>query len=425
MPSISRATPRAVRRCWATRATTRIGSLRAMHSIFLRFHNLLADRLRERHPNWTGDAVFAEAQRQVRLHYQWAVLTDFLPTIVGQDSVNAVLPSHECAPDTAPPALLSPACTTGMPVEFSVAAYRFGHSMVRPIYRINTTVADRLPVFDGPSIPPKAWSASSRRRPNFGIDWSFFFLMDAADGVVGKPQSSYKLDNSLVFPLSLLPLPETGPGRPHSPSATCSGASSSGCRRARRSRRRWASRRSETTRSWSARRPATRRRRGDHRRVGRLRRQDAVVDLHPGRGDGQRLQRPRRPDRRRAAGADATGPVGGRIVAETFVGLMAADSSSVLFDTSFRPEPHSRNNQFGFRELIRAVITIPDSPPPPAVTATPTPTATPIPGQRLQPASADQADHYPARERPPAGDGHQHHQPGPDHQRRPVDPVRP
>ena len=25
-----------------------------------------------------------------------------------------------------------------MPVEFSTAAYRFGHSMVRPIYRLNT-----------------------------------------------------------------------------------------------------------------------------------------------------------------------------------------------------------------------------------------------------------------------------------------------
>ena len=29
---------------------------------------------------------------------------------------------------------------------------------------------------------------------------------------IGKPQASYKLDNSLVFPLSLLPLPETGTG---------------------------------------------------------------------------------------------------------------------------------------------------------------------------------------------------------------------
>ena len=32
-----------------------------------------------------------------------------------------------------------------IPIEFSVAAYRFGHSMVRPIYRLNTTLGDPPP----------------------------------------------------------------------------------------------------------------------------------------------------------------------------------------------------------------------------------------------------------------------------------------
>jgi len=50
------------------------------------------------------------------------------------------------------------------------------------------------------------------------------------------------------------------------------------------------------------------------------------------------------------------GRVGGRIVSETFVGLMLADRSSVLYRPSFRPDPAFANNgQFGFRELIRAV----------------------------------------------------------------------
>ena len=51
-------------------------------------------------------------------------------------------------------------------------------------------------------------------------------------------------------------------------------------------------------------------------------------------------------------------PVGRRIVAETFVGLMAADRSSVLYTPFFRPDPAFANQgRFGFRELIRAVIT--------------------------------------------------------------------
>ncbi len=45
--------------------------------------------------------------------------------------------------------LASPRCSrasTCMPVEFSVAAYRFGHSMIRPIYRLNETIS-RRPIF--------------------------------------------------------------------------------------------------------------------------------------------------------------------------------------------------------------------------------------------------------------------------------------
>jgi len=50
------------------------------------------------------------------------------------------------------------------------------------------------------------------------------------------------------------------------------------------------------------------------------------------------------------------GLVGGRIVAETFIGLMVADRSSVLYAPFFQPDPALVNQgRFGFRELIRAV----------------------------------------------------------------------
>ena len=54
------------------------------------------------------------------------------------------------------------------------------------------------------------------------------------------------------------------------------------------------------------------------------------------------------------------GPVGGRIVAETFVGLMLVDHSSVLYDATFSPNrAFTRNGRFGFRELIRVVTSNP------------------------------------------------------------------
>src|SRR5262249_58304778 len=91
-----------------------------------------------------------------------------------------------------------------IPVEFSVAAYRFGHSMVRPQYRLNTTLKDRLDIFakSGPDL------AGFREFPReFAIDWSLFFKMQAKPKDVGidRLQPAYKIDTSLVNPLALLP----------------------------------------------------------------------------------------------------------------------------------------------------------------------------------------------------------------------------
>lgn len=59
-----------------------------------------------------------------------------------------------------------------MPLEFSVAAYRFGHSMVRPIYRLNTTLTDRFMIF---SADPNASLTGFREFPSpWAIDWSLF-----------------------------------------------------------------------------------------------------------------------------------------------------------------------------------------------------------------------------------------------------------
>jgi hypothetical protein len=62
-----------------------------LHSVFLRFHNAMTARVAARRPALTGDDRFKEVQRQVRWHYQWAVIHDFLPRIVGDDMVNDVL----------------------------------------------------------------------------------------------------------------------------------------------------------------------------------------------------------------------------------------------------------------------------------------------------------------------------------------------
>src|SRR6201990_2108611 len=62
-----------------------------------------------------------------------------------------------------------------MPVEFSVAAYRLGHSMIRPGYRLNDDDATLLPIFPVPSRGlPDGLTGFQHMAKNRGIDWGRF-----------------------------------------------------------------------------------------------------------------------------------------------------------------------------------------------------------------------------------------------------------
>jgi hypothetical protein len=99
-----------------------------------------------------------------------------------------------------------------MPVEFSVAVYRFGHSMIRPIYRINQTI-ERRQIF-ATSTDPAGDLGGMRPIPSdWAIDWQYFIDIDhhghhsqpGNDPLPRTPQFSYKIDTSLVNPLAKLP----------------------------------------------------------------------------------------------------------------------------------------------------------------------------------------------------------------------------
>jgi hypothetical protein len=188
-----------------------------LQATMLRFHNKIADE----HP----DKSFAEIQRLVRWHYQWVVLHDFLPTIAGPEMVNAVLPR----PDQPQLRFYHSKKEPFIPVEFSVAAYRFGHSMVRPIYRLNTTTQGTKP-----TPGPKDDAANGRQEifhkiddfnslngfrefpSTWAIQWNLFFdLGDNRKNIgVERLQKAYKIDTSLVNPLGDLP-ESVSSGGPH------------------------------------------------------------------------------------------------------------------------------------------------------------------------------------------------------------------
>jgi hypothetical protein len=165
---------------------------------FIKFHNAMVD-----HVASTGTAaggVFAEAQRMTQKYYQWAVLTDFLPRICGQAAVDATLKKQSGnAPIRADLRHFKPKKTPFMPVEFAVAAYRFGHSQIRAGYRINPTTGA---AFFQPQPGESNLNGFRPLLPVLKIDWQNFFDIP---GSQITPQRSQRIDTKITAPLFQLP----------------------------------------------------------------------------------------------------------------------------------------------------------------------------------------------------------------------------
>ncbi len=169
--------------------------------LFLKFHNrvgqmVLAD------PTIPDDTKFEESQRLVRWHYQWIVLFDYLRRTIGDETFEKLV---KLDPDGRVEDLIHPNYKARnnayMPIEFSAAAFRFGHSQIRGIYDLNARVTQRPIFIPGPLVDETDDLRGFRRLPGgWTIDWGMFFEID---GTV--PQLSRQIDIRLVPALSTLP----------------------------------------------------------------------------------------------------------------------------------------------------------------------------------------------------------------------------
>ncbi len=173
--------------------------LSGIQAAFIAFHNRVVDHLRTSSTSMTPLRTYLEARRLVTWHYQWIVRNEFVPTVVGDALAGEIMRRGRrwYTPSTAV-----------MPVEFQGAAFRMGHSMIRPSYRANLKGNDDGSAFFGLIFDPKGAPGPDPadlnggfRAPRRFVGWQTFF--DFGDGQV-RPNKL--LDTKLSSPLFMLPI---------------------------------------------------------------------------------------------------------------------------------------------------------------------------------------------------------------------------
>ncbi|MEM9291685.1 MAG: heme peroxidase family protein [Acidobacteriota bacterium] len=179
------------------------GLIAQLHLAFLRFHNKVYDLVKADKVDGLRyyEDDFEEAQRLVRWHYQWIIVHEYLPKIIQQKVLDKVWAQG--------PKSFHWKIEPFMPVEFSVAAFRFGHSQIRSQYQVN----DDQPIVDlfprDPNIPHL--SSFAPVPTDLVVDWRHFFDFQTNP----KPQLGRRIDTKVAA--AVFNLPFVNDGRPSLP----------------------------------------------------------------------------------------------------------------------------------------------------------------------------------------------------------------
>jgi hypothetical protein len=312
------------------------------HVALLKFHNKVCDQLAAA-GRPAGD-VFMEARRLVMWHYQWLVLHDWVERITEKGIVAKILDQGR--------RFFRFKTRPFMPVEFSAAAYRLGHSMVREAYSHNRifTPGGLAPAtlqllfrFTGLSggivgdlapNPPTAPTPISVLPSNWIIDWRRFHEVATANPPGVPLNLSRKIDPFVVLTLHSLP----------------GGGGSLPFRNLKRGVMLGLPSGQDVARAMKIHNPLT----PEEIATG----PDGVV----ARKHGLHLRTPLwyyiLKEAEQRANSERLGPVGATIVSEVFVGLVQGDRQSFLGaqDTPWRPTlPSKTAGDFTMADLLRFV----------------------------------------------------------------------
>lgn len=283
---------------------------------FIKFHNAVMDWLAQER-NLTGMRAFAEAQQLVRWHYQWVVIHDFLVKLVGDKIVRNILPSPERL-GRFNLKYYDWKSQPFIPIEFSAAAFRFGHSMIRSQYRLNYKVSPR-------PIIPRRLDLGERRHlfgfrplPAFwSLQWDLFLEIKGS-----SPQQSREIDTRQSHQLAKLPSPlpgQPGLGEVHYPNLASH----------------------DLIRGYRMELPSG-------QAVAKF------MGFEPLEGPEEPLWHYILREAEELNNGRKLGPVGGYIVAEVIIGLVVGDPTAFLnVDSDWKPIFLSEGGQFELRDILR------------------------------------------------------------------------
>ena len=184
-----------------------------LSAMLIAFHNQMVDDIRATGYRGSDRAVFRRAKRLTIQHWQAAVLTQFLPEFVDPEVLDTTIaegPRFYSMRD---------ARRGIVPVEFSVAANRFGHSNARGRYTLNEEF-DRVRMFPLDESELERNLLGNRPIPTERqIEWERFFDFNSFRGDFGDDEDQFaglqvgrKVDRFLARPMLRLPI--GGPGLP-------------------------------------------------------------------------------------------------------------------------------------------------------------------------------------------------------------------
>ena len=159
-----------------------------MHLAFVHAHNTFVDRVRA--GGTPASRVFDEAARELRWHYQTAILSEFLPRVIGADLVNLLRRGDR--------RFYRPEGQPFIPLEFADAAYRYGHSQIRHAYTLNAGTPPMAIFPDLIGFRPVT--------PERYVDWTYLFDTTGSHSAA----RAKKIDGRLVGALIALPAALTG-----------------------------------------------------------------------------------------------------------------------------------------------------------------------------------------------------------------------